>query len=128
MIDTTLGSESLAQLPSPTFTYNKLRSDIVLKITYQDTIANEGPGASTCFYQLRMDGFPGEPTNQFSAPFLVASNIVNTSFGSVGIFRNLGAGPHMLSFWHRQVAATKCIRNSGGFITTITVEEIKLNP
>lgn len=59
---------------------------------------------------------------------LVASNVVNTSFSSMGIFKNLGVGAHTISFWHRQVAATQCIRNSGGFVTTVTVEELEVKP
>jgi hypothetical protein len=127
-IDSTLGTLTLTQLPGPVFTYTKLKPDTVLKITYQDTVANQGPGASTCVYQVRVDGAPSDPIQPFSAPILVASNVINTSFSSMGIFKNLGVGAHTISFWHRQVAATQCIRNSGGFVTTVTVEELEVKP
>jgi hypothetical protein len=109
---------------SPTFVYNKLQSDTILKITYQDTFANQGPYASTCTYQLRVDGNTSGP--QFGPPAITVSNVVNTTIESTGIFTGLSAGSHVLSFWHRQVAATLCARNSGGNLTVVTVEEIKL--
>jgi len=126
-IDTTLGSETLTQLPSPVFLYKKKSPTSILRITYQDTVANQGPGASTCVYQVRVDGSPGSPGNEFSSPILVASNLVNTSFTSAGIFSGVSSGTHEISFWHRQVAATQCLRNSGGFVTTVIVEEFELS-
>jgi len=109
---------------SPTFVYNKLQSDTILKITYQDTFANQGPGASTCTYQLRVDGTTSGP--EFGPPAITVSNVVNTTSDSMGIFTGLSAGPHVLSFWHSQINSTMCIRNSGGNLTVVTVEEIKV--
>jgi len=134
IIDATLGTSVLAQLPTPpcgidcgtpTFTYNKLRDDTLLKIVYTDTVANVGPGSSTCQYQLRIDGSPSSSTDNTPAPYLTGSNIVNTTLSSTGVFSDLPRGPHTISIWHRQVDATRCIRNSGGFTTTIVVEELR---
>jgi hypothetical protein len=134
LIDATLGTATLTQLPTPpcgtdcgtpTFVYHKLHDDTVLKITYTDTVANTGPGASTCQYQLRVDGAPSSSSDNAPAPYLTGSNIANTTLSSTGIFSDLPRGSHTLSIWHRQISATTCIRNSGGFTTTVVVEELK---
>ena len=134
LIDATLGTATLTQLPTPpcgidcgtpTFVYQKLRDDTVLKITYTDTVGNTGPEASTCQYQLRVDGAPSNSSDNAPAPYLTGSNIVNTTLSSTGIFSGLLRGSHTLSIWHRQASATTCIRNSGGFTTTVVVEELK---
>lgn len=125
LIDSTLGTSVLAQLPTPTFTYDKVRNDTLLKVVYTDTVANIGPSESTCQYQLRIDGAPSSSTDNAPAPYLTGSNIVNTTLSSTGVFSGLSRGPHTISIWHRQVSATTCIRNSGGFTTTIVVEELK---
>jgi hypothetical protein len=123
--DAMLGGLNFAPMTnSPTFVYNKLRSDTILKITYQDTFANQGPYSATCTYQLRVDG--NTSGLEFGPPAITVSNLVNTTSESTGIFTGLSVGPHVLSFWHRQVAATMCIRNSGGNVTVVTVEEIKV--
>jgi len=126
-IDTTLGNGTLAQLPaSPTFVYNKLQSDTILKITYQDTFYNQvGPGnVSVCTYQLRVDGLASTPA--WGPPYMHVGNVLNSTIASSGIFTGLSAGPHVLSFWHSQINSTMCIRNSGGNLTVVTVEEIKV--
>ncbi len=122
-IDSRLGTINLSPLPSPVFVYNKIRPTSVLRVTYQDTVANRGPGASTCVYQVRVNNLPSIPAQTFSTPILVVSNLTNTSLSSTGIFRGLPAGPVRINIWQRQVGATQCIRNSGGFVTTIIVEE-----
>ncbi len=135
-IDATLGTVNLAQMPTPpcgidcgtpTFAYDKKLDKTILKITYTDTVANVGPGVSTCQYQLRVDGNASSPSpgDNAPAPYLSGSNIANTTLSSTGVFSGLSSGPHTLSIWQRQVSATKCVRNSGGFTTTIVVEELK---
>jgi hypothetical protein len=104
-----------------------LRDDTLLKIVYTDTVAEIGPFKSTCQYQLRIDGTPSSADNA-PAPYLTGSNIVNTTLSSTGVFSGLFRGQHTISIWHSQVDATQCIRNSGGFTTTIVVEELKLRP
>lgn len=134
LIDATLGTGTLTQLPvppcgidcgTPTFTYNKVQENSLLKITYTDTLGAIGGTNSTCQYQLRIDAQPSDSSLTASAPYLTASNIVNTTFTSTGVFEGLGRGAHVLSIWHRQFGATTCIRNSGGFTTTILVEELR---
>jgi hypothetical protein len=123
--DAMLGGLNFAPMTnSPTFVYNKLRSDTILKITYQDTFFNQGPLYSTCTYQLRVDG--NTSGLEFGPPVVTVSNLASTTSESTGIFGGLSAGSHVLSFWHRQVVATMCIRNSGGYGTVVTVEEIKV--
>ena len=135
IIDATLGTGVLTQLPippcgtdcgTPTFTYNKLRDDTLLKIVYTDTVADIGAVNSTCQYQLRIDGLQSSSADTAPAPYLTGSNIVNTTLSSTGVFSGLSRGPHIISIWHRQFGATNCVRNSGGFTTTIVVEELKL--
>jgi hypothetical protein len=45
---------------------------------------------------------------------------------SSALFRDLASGDHEISIYQRSVGATRCVRNSGGFTTTVTVEEIEL--
>ncbi len=122
-IDETLGSLTPMKLASPLFIYVKQSGTSILKVIYQDTVANSGVPKSTCQYQLRIDDTSSVPNNISSTPLLVVSNIVNTSLSSAGIFQGLAEGPHQISIWMRSVEATQCIRNSGGFNTTIIVEE-----
>ena len=134
IIDATLGTGVMTQLPippcgtdcgTPTFSYDKLRDDTLLKIVYTDTVAEAGAVNSTCQYQLRIDGLPSSSTDTAPAPYLTGSNIVNTTLSSTGVFSGLARGPHIISIWHLQFGATSCIRNSGGFTTTIVVEELR---
>ena len=132
-IDETLGSTAWQRLPapcgldcgSPTFIYNKVSQQSILKITYQDNVR----AAGLCNYQVRVDDQPSIPGDDSSGPILIVSNFgttgqSSTSTSSTGIFTGIDQGPHVLSFWHRQVAAIECARNNGGFTTSVLVEEL----
>jgi hypothetical protein len=128
-IDTTLGTSAWAPLPSPQFTYTKLRDTSVLKITYQDTLSGNGPLTGwVCNYQARVDGNTGDPGTLYTPPILTTSTGFTNSYSSAGIFSGLPSGDHQISIWQRNVAATQCIRNSGGYITTVIVEEFEPTP
>ena len=136
-IDETLGNGSMTKLPSPLWTYNKISSTSTLRINYQDSVTHKGLDEGTCQWQLRVDDQPSphplcDPLNpgiaclSFTTPLIVASNVTSISLDSSGLFRGLAAGDHEISIYQRSAGATRCIRNSGGFTTTVTVEEIEL--
>lgn len=127
--DTTLGTSTFAPLPSPQFTYTKLSNTSVLKLTYQDTLSGNGPATGwVCNYQARVDGNTGDPGTSFTPPILTANASFTNSYSSAGIFSGLPSGDQRISIWQRNVAAAQCIRNSGGYITTVIVEEFELTP
>ncbi len=126
-IDETLGTCVMTELSAPVFSYQKMSDTSTLKVTYQDTVGNSGMNASTCQYQIRVDGNQSDPASLWpTPPLLVVSNMRNISLSSTGFFKNLPAGAHRVSIFQSQVSATQCIRNSGGFMTTIIVEEMEL--
>ena len=129
LIDTTLGTSDFAPLPSPQFTYTKLSNTSVLKLTYQDTLSGNGPATGwVCNYQARVDGNTGDPGTGFTPPILTTSASFTNSYSSAGMFSALPSGDHVISIWQRNVAANQCIRNSGGYLTTIIVEEFEPTP
>ena len=136
-IDETLGGGLMTKLSSPIWTYNKISSTSTLRINYQDSIAHRGMDEGTCQWQLRVDEqqsphplcdplYPSIACMSLTTPLIVASNVVNISLNSSGLFRGLTSGDHEISIYQRSVGATQCIRNSGGYTTTVTVEEIEL--
>jgi hypothetical protein len=136
-IDETLGNGLMIKLSSPHWTYSKISSTSMLKITYQDAVTHKGIDEGTCQWQLRVDDQPSphplcDPLNpgiaclSLTTPLIVASNVTSISLNSSGLFRGLTAGDHEISIYQRSVGATQCIRNSGGFTTTVTIEEIEL--
>jgi len=127
-IDETLGTSDFAPLPSPQFTYTKLSVTSVLKLTYQDTLSGNGPGVFVCNYQARIDGHPGDPGKVPAPPLLLTSTSFTNSYSSAGMFSALPSGDHVISIWQRNVAASQCVRNSGGYLTTIIVEEFEPTP
>ena len=131
-IDTTSGSEDFTKLPSPVFRYHKRNARSILKVTYQDSLGIEAPaGGSSCAYQVRVDDQPSEPAEALgSAPILSLSGFGtehSASLSSSGVFRDLPKGFHLISIWHRKVGPGACIRNAGGGLTTILVEEIMVD-
>jgi len=121
-IDNTLGTSTFAPLPSPQFTYTKLSDTSVLKLTYQDTLSGSGPATGwVCNYQARVDGNTGDPGTDSTPPILTTSTSFTNSYGSAGIFSGLPSGDHQISIWQRNVGATQCVRNSGGYVTTVIV-------
>lgn len=136
-IDETLGSGLLTKLPAPTWTYHKISSTSTLRINYQESVTHKGVEEGACQWQIRVDDqqsphpqcdplYPSVYCLYLNAPLIVASNVTSLSLNSSGIFRGLAAGDHEISIYQRSVEATRCIRNSGGFTTTVTVEEIEL--
>jgi hypothetical protein len=136
-IDETLGNGTIAKLPSPVWTYNKISSTSTLRINYQESVTHKGVDAGTCQWQIRVDDqqsphpqcdllYPSVYCMYFNTPLIVASNVTSLSLNSSGLFRGLAAGDHEISIYQRSVGATQCVRNSGGFTTTVTVEEIEL--
>jgi hypothetical protein len=136
-IDETLGNGMMTKLSTPVWTYNKISSTSTLRINYQDSVTNKGMDEGTCQWQIRVDDQPSphplcDPLNpgiacmSLTSPLIVVSNVTSISLNSSGLFRGLIAGDHEISIYQRSVGATQCIRNSGGFTTTVTVEEIEL--
>lgn len=136
-IDETLGSSSMTKLPAPTWTYHKISSTSTLRISYQESVTHRGLEEGACQWQIRVDDqqslhpkcdplSPSVYCLYFNAPLILASNVTSLSLSSSGLFRGLAAGDHEISIYQRNVQATRCIRNSGGFTTTVTVEEIEL--
>lgn len=136
-IDETLGNGSMTKLSAPLWTYNKISSTSTLRINYQDTVTHQGLDEGTCQWQIRIDDqpsphpfcdplSPGIACMSLTTPLIVASNVTSISLDSSGLFRGLPAGDHQISIYQRNIGATRCVRNSGGFTTTVTVEEIEL--
>jgi hypothetical protein len=91
-----------------------------------DTITGKGPEGTAYTYQVKADARQSEVDNpEYTAPFLLASNVAGVSFSSTGLFRKVAAGPHEISIYQAQTGATQCIRNPLGFTTKIIVEEIE---
>jgi hypothetical protein len=136
-IDETLGSGLMTKLPSPLWTYHKISSTSTLRINYQESVTHKGVDAGTCQWQIRVDDeqsphplcdplYPSIACMSLTTPLIVVSNVANISLNSSGLFRGLAAGDHEISIYQRSAGATQCVRNSGGFTTTVTVEEIEL--
>jgi hypothetical protein len=136
-IDETLGSVLMTKLTSPIWTYHKISSTSTLRINYQDAVAHKGVEEGTCQWQIRVDNqqsphplcdplSPGVACMSLTTPLIVVSNVTSISLTSSALFRGLPAGDHEISVYQRSVGATQCLRNSGGFTTTVTVEEIEL--
>jgi hypothetical protein len=136
-IDETLGDGLMNKLSTPLWTYHKISSTSTLRIMYQDSVTHKGIEEGTCQWQIRVDGqqslhplcdplYPSAACMYFNTPLIVASNVTSLSLNSSGLFRGLAAGDHEISIYQRSVGATRCVRNSGGFTTTVMVEEIEL--
>lgn len=136
-IDETLGDGLMTKLSSLIWTYSKVSGTSTLRITYQDSVTHKGLDEGTCQWQVRVDDQQSphplcDPLNPdivclyLTTPLIVASNVTNISLNSSGLFRGLAAGDHEISIYQRSVGATRCVRNSGGFTTTVMVEEIEL--
>jgi hypothetical protein len=136
-IDETLGSGLMTKLSAPIWTYNKISSTSTLRINYQDSVTHKGIDEGTCQWQIRVDDQqsphplcdplnPGIACMSLTTPLIVVSNVTSISLNSSGLFRGLAAGDHEISISQRSVGASQCVRNSGGFTTTMTVEEIEL--